>query len=555
MENAMTTHVAREVDLQRIPLGLLHESPLNTRKHFDPAKLADLATSMKGSGQLTPLLARPSKLPKKPGFELASGHRRRRAAELAGIAELTVIVKDLDDRTFLEILTIDNLQREDVHPLEEAQGYRNLLTIDGYDIKQIAERVGKSESYVYDRMKLLQLTPAAQELFFANRFTLGHAILLARIPAADQEHAIETTGSHNNAGGLWRGEGVAHPTLDFPADRDDDEYAGLVPRSVRELQAWIDTYVRFDTEDEAVPQLFPNTAATLAQAETAKDKVIAITRDYHVQPGAKDPEGARTYGPTSWKRANGQPDEDRFGNDRPSKVCEHSVVGVVAVGEGRGDSFRVCVDKKRCTVHWGDEIRERNKRERARENAPASPSTSAGKDASPAAAEAKRKAEQAAREVEHKRWEKAMPSVLTALGRAVKSAPANSASPIAKFVWKLLENGLWGLDSLSKTATKYVPRGVSSSDFLAHIAMCALVDDCENNQMIDVVETAKELKLNVDVAKIVNAVSPRPEAKLEPKNVPGSKLAAESAKSAKSAKKAPKTKKKATKVTTRRAST
>src|SRR4051812_40368110 len=92
-------------DVRMIPLAQIHESPLNTRTHFDKAALAELATSMKNSKQLSPVLVRPSKLKGKAGFELASGHRRRRAAEIAGLPELMAIVRDLDDRTFLEILT------------------------------------------------------------------------------------------------------------------------------------------------------------------------------------------------------------------------------------------------------------------------------------------------------------------------------------------------------------------------------------------------------------------------------------------------------------------
>jgi ParB/RepB/Spo0J family partition protein len=522
-------------DIRIIPFAQIHESPLNTRRHFDPVKLQELADSMGTTGQLEPVLVRPSKLKGKPGFELASGHRRRRAGEIAKIPTLVAIVRDLDDRTFLEILTIANLQREDVHPLEEAQGYKNLLTLDGYNHKLIAERVGKADSYVYDRLKLLQLIPEAKELFFKSRFTLAHAILLARIPAKDQERAIEPEADTRRDGGLWRGEGDAHPTLDFPADDEKDPFRGLVARSPRELQAWIDTFVRFDPTDKAVPQLFPQTAATLADATAKKEKVVSITRDYHVDPDAKDPEGKRTFGPTSWKRADGQPEEDRLGNEKLSKPCDYSVIGIVSVGEGRGDSFRVCVDKKRCTTHWGAEINARNKRERERESAPKSPMKSSFD--SNEAAVAKRKAEQAARDAEAKRWEKARPAVLTAIGNAIKKAPTNSASPIATYVWDLMTDGLWGLDKIAKGAAKYVPRGVSSSDFLCHLTMCALFNLAENNDAREVAEDVKKLKLPVDVAKIVDAIAPKAQPKPEPKKAEAKPAPAKKA-SAKKAKKA-----------------
>lgn len=527
MSTTLTT--AAMPDIRVIPIAEIHESPLNTRIHFDPIKLAELAASMRTSGQLTPVLARPSTLPGKSGFELAAGHRRRRAAEPAGISELMVIVRDLDDRTFLEILTIDNLQREDVHPLEEAQGYRNLLTIDGYDVNQIAERVSKSESYVYDRLTLLRMIPELQELFFAHRLTLGHAVLLARQAPSVQKKLVEDT---DGVGGMWRRD-HGHATLGL-ANPDDEqgEYGGVVPVSVRELQQWIDTYVRFDVEDAAVPQLFPETATTLAQAEAQKEKVVDITRNYHVHPDAKDAEGARTFGPTSWKRADGQPDEGRFGNNpgKPS-TCEYSVVGLVAVGEGRGDSFRVCVDKKRCTVHWGEEIRERNKRERARTSRPegSSPSSSAKSDG---AAE-KREAERKAREEENARFQKAVPSVLAALGRAVRQAPTGSNSPIAKYLWEQQRHGAWGLDNASKKAAKYVPRGASAGDFVRHLTMCFLVLDCDDHSLDEVVESVKDLKLGVEIAKIMDAVAPKAQPKPEPKKVKAKNPVAKKAKSAK----------------------
>jgi ParB/RepB/Spo0J family partition protein len=509
-------------DIRSIPLVQLHESPMNTRQHFDEHKLSELAASMATTGQLTPILARPSTLPKKDGFEIAAGHRRRRAAERAGLDSLMVIVRDLDDRTFLEILTIENLQREDVHPLEEAQGYRNLLTIDAYDPKQIADRVGKSESYVYDRLKLLQLAPELQELFFANRFSLGHAILLARIPKDDQLLAIAPNGSGRREGGLWRGEGAAHPTLDIPADDENDPYSGLVPRSARELQAWIDTYVRFDPRDEAVPQLFPSTAATLTAAAAARMKVLPITRNYHIDPEAKDPEGKRTFGPTSWKRADGQVDADRFGNEKPSEVCDYSVVGLIAVGEGRGESFRVCVDKKRCTTHWAAEIKARNQRERAKEKGDASPST--GKSSKPAESSWERdnRLREERQKLAETRWAKGGDAVLRAIAPLVKKLAVGGKTPATKyFLEEIIEDGIYGVRDTGKTAEKLgVPFGSSAAELIRHLIMVALIDRADPGKYnatseADLQEDLDELKIKVDVAKLLDAANPTP--KPEPK--------------------------------------
>jgi ParB/RepB/Spo0J family partition protein len=507
----MSNATIEQLDIRYIPLAEIHESPLNTRTHFDPVKLQELAYSMQVSAQLTPALVRPSKLEGKPGFELASGHRRRRAAAIAGLPELMAIVRDLDDATFLEILTIDNLQREDVHPLEEAQGYKNLLTLEGYNARRIAERIGKTESYVYDRLKLLQLIPELQDLFFANRFTLGHAILLARLSPTDQKSAA--TPPQNlyadgyGGGGLWQTDS-GHATLDLPApDEEDGPYARLQPRSVRQLQQWIDEHVRFDARDESVPQLFPETVATLRQAEEHKTKVVEITHDYHVRPEAKDADGSRTYGPTSWKRADGQEN---------STTCEYSVVGLIAVGEGRGDSFAVCIDKKRCTTHWGAEIRERNKRERDRANGAASaPSV---KSSQPAESSWQREQRERAAAVKRAtvRWEKGGDAVIRAIVPHVKKLVIAGNSAAAQYFVAAVEDGLYGIRDQGKKAAKYgVPRGTTPADLLRHLIMIALLvsaepGDYDGSNETDLQTDLDALKIKVDVVKLLDAANPEP---------------------------------------------
>jgi ParB/RepB/Spo0J family partition protein len=516
-------------DIRTIPLGDLHESPMNTRRHFDEHKLADLTASMRTTGQLTPILARPSTLPKKAGYEIAAGHRRRRAAELAGLDSLLVIVRDLDDRTVLEVLSIDNLQREDLHPLEEAQGYRNLLTLDGYNPKLVADRVGKSESYVYDRLKLLQLIPELQELFFANRFSLGHAILLARIGATDQTRVVA---DRDGAGGLWRRD-HGHATLGLPSpDEEEGTYAGLLPVSIRQLQQWIDTHVRFDASDESVPHLFAETTATLAEAVAEKAKVVEITQDYHVQPEAKDAAGGRTYGPTSWKRADGQPYTDNGSRtDKPSKTCEYSVVGLVAVGEGRGDSFRVCVDKKRCTVHWGDEIRERNKRERARTQTSASPAAAATPAGKAKPAESSWKVQDRLRKertsLAKKRWENGGDAVLRAIAPQVKKLAVGGNTPAVNYFLELIVDGLYGAADKGKQAAKLgLPLGATPADLIRHLIMIALIDRAEPDSYgggneKELQEDLDTLKLKVDVVKLLDAANP--EQKVEPKKAAAKK--------------------------------
>src|SRR4029078_9234404 len=126
----------------------------------------------------------------------------------------------------------------------------------------------------------------------------------------------------------------------------------------------------FEAKAAAVdPMLFPHTALDLKAAEADERKVIMITHEHSVQPEARDAK-ARTYGPRSWKRADGE---------RRSKKCEHSIVGVVVVGPRRGESLQVCIAREKGRTHWGKEIREKDEGAKAAEAAPATKSTKADK--------------------------------------------------------------------------------------------------------------------------------------------------------------------------------
>src|SRR5204862_1803449 len=122
----------RALDVQMIPIDKLLNSPMNTRRHYDAAAMADLEASIRQVGVLTPLIARlyPLSLPGDPFFELAAGHRRFRAASAVGVRDVPVRVMDLDDDAFRHILIIEHLQRQDIHPLDEADGYQALMNTD-----------------------------------------------------------------------------------------------------------------------------------------------------------------------------------------------------------------------------------------------------------------------------------------------------------------------------------------------------------------------------------------------------------------------------------------
>jgi ParB/RepB/Spo0J family partition protein len=163
------------------------ESQAQRRKHFDKAALAELADSIKKVGVMQPIIARPVN----GHFEVVAGERRLIAAKAAGLSEIDVNVRPFTDEQVIEIQLIENLQREGLHPLAEAEGYDKLQGY-GHSAEEIADKVGKSESYVYGRMKLLALGPAAREAFYRGDLNASTALLLARIPVASVQR--EATG-------------------------------------------------------------------------------------------------------------------------------------------------------------------------------------------------------------------------------------------------------------------------------------------------------------------------------------------------------------------------
>lgn len=179
---------------QSIPVPLLRASSTNPRKHFDKAALDELAASLKEHGILQPILVRPlgnmGGIASHDCFEIVAGERRYRAAKIAKLSEMPATIRELTDKQVIEIQVIENVQREDLHPLEEAEGYEQLIKHHGYDVKSIAAKVGKSDSYVEKRLKLCALHEKARKAFSEGKLDLQRASLLARLPIDVQVKAL-----------------------------------------------------------------------------------------------------------------------------------------------------------------------------------------------------------------------------------------------------------------------------------------------------------------------------------------------------------------------------
>lgn len=158
------------------------------RKQFDEEALAELADSIAQHGVLQPLLVRPMT---DGTYCLVAGERRWRAARMAGLSEVPVVIREMDDREMAELALIENLQREDLNPMEEARGYQTLMDSYGLTQEEAARVVNKSRPAVANALRLLRLPPAVGELVAEGRLSAGHARTLLAFPPEKQQQAAE----------------------------------------------------------------------------------------------------------------------------------------------------------------------------------------------------------------------------------------------------------------------------------------------------------------------------------------------------------------------------
>ena len=155
-----------------ISIDQLHPSGFNPRKDFDETELAELADSIRSKGLLQPIIARPDA--QRGGYEIVAGERRWRAAQKAALHTVPVIVRELSDMEAAEFALIENVQRTDLNPIEEATGYTELMERFGYTQEQVSEIVGKGRSYLANMVRLLKLPQPVQDLLQAGKLTAGH---------------------------------------------------------------------------------------------------------------------------------------------------------------------------------------------------------------------------------------------------------------------------------------------------------------------------------------------------------------------------------------------
>jgi ParB family chromosome partitioning protein len=165
-----------------LPIEQLRPNPTQPRQHFAEQEIAELSDSIKALGVLQPILVRP----RDDHYQIVAGERRYRAATRAGLPQVPVIIKEFDDRQTLEVALVENVQRHNLNPLEEAKGYQRLIDEFSLTAMEVAERVGKDRATVANIVRILRLPPAVQELIADGRISLGHAkaILTVKEPSA-----------------------------------------------------------------------------------------------------------------------------------------------------------------------------------------------------------------------------------------------------------------------------------------------------------------------------------------------------------------------------------
>ena len=159
----------------------IQPNPNQPRTHFNETQLQELSESIREHGVLQPLLVRKSA----KGYEIIAGERRYQAAKIAGIEELPVIIKDVDDQEMLALALIENLQRSDLNPIEEAKGYRQLIQASGMTQEALSKAVSKSRSAITNSLRLLDLPEVVQDMLYEGKLSAGHARAILAVPFED----------------------------------------------------------------------------------------------------------------------------------------------------------------------------------------------------------------------------------------------------------------------------------------------------------------------------------------------------------------------------------
>lgn len=329
----------------------IHESSTNPRLTFEQSKLEELAESIRQHGVIQPITVRPAV----QGFEIVAGARRFRAAQIAELFSIPARIVELDDAGAMEWQLVENSQRVDVHPYEEAQGFQRLLEMPGYDMPALVAKSGKSASHIYSRLSLLQLIPEVAKAFMEERITASHANLIARLPQEHQATAFEQ---------CWR------------KDWQDNE-PHLLP--AKHLTAWIESNLYlalaeapFDREDATLnsdagacvtctkrsgynTSLFADVQGDQCLDGACYQSKVAAHIDLALAENPQLVQIETAWRPLKEQRPGALPKNayrvlDVPDNPDAEPSCPNTKTALIVFGRGAGKTVTVCIDDE-CPVH------------------------------------------------------------------------------------------------------------------------------------------------------------------------------------------------------------
>src|SRR5580658_8845912 len=225
--------------VQRVPVSRVRPCAFQPRKDFAPESLKELADSIKEQGIVQPLIVRPQG----GNFELIAGERRWRAAQMLGLAEVPVIVREADDRAVLELALIENLQRENLNAIEEAQGYAQLIGQFQLTQEEAAVKVGKSRAVVANALRLLKLAPPLQAFVRDGRLSVGHAKVILGLDSHEEQalaaervlkKSLNVRQTEELVGSLQKKRGEQNGQRTHTVAHDQDAHLASVQNKIQE---------------------------------------------------------------------------------------------------------------------------------------------------------------------------------------------------------------------------------------------------------------------------------------------------------------------------------
>jgi ParB family transcriptional regulator, chromosome partitioning protein len=371
----METQIVNATEYRNVSLSLLNESRTNPRRTFHEVALKELAESIRTQGVLSPLLVRPLT---ENGFEIVAGARRYRAAQMAEQETVPVRIVNLSDAAALEAQLVENLIRSEIHPMEEAQGFRALLDLEEpkYSIDQIAAKVGKSPAFVASRLKLTDLAPAVVDAFYADEIGVGHALLLAKLPDDQQEIALQACFKELYNGGskparillpvrnlqFWIDSNVLLVLKDAPFNKRDAQLVSAAgscadcPKRTGHNKLLFGDDLGRQGDRCTDPKCYQaKVSAHVAQTIAAKPELVQISTAYGGQK-----EGSPVLPRNKYTAIrNDKPKSKDEAKRSEFKVCKFTTEAIITEGSDVGTIHKVCANPS-CPVHHPKQPTSRN---------------------------------------------------------------------------------------------------------------------------------------------------------------------------------------------------